>query len=393
MTDAQWNLFVPHSLITRLSKEQKNFLFAQIKANNYNLCFYTHDRAILDKVPENFTFQFFTRRRPYKRFDSVTNFFDVPIHASHSVILGYKDEDLHLAANKKILLMAPMWETEVSQLVRKYGLHISSLKILVSMLKVLKNQTKWFYRLELSDKSTLIALSSANDYGASEDEKVVIDKFRDVLKRGGQEYRDALLFHFLSGVSKSQELRQIDIWAAMPSSKGPASLVLHDFKEHCRYLTSKKIKDDLLIRHTATQASHFTAAQVRKTTLQADKHLRSMRLNPGFQTKLKGKVVCVIDDYVTYGTTTEAVRALLENAGVSKVIFVALGRYLSGAKGIYKREEYKLQGDVFSPNFQFELISEDPNFGQNAAIDFGARNEVERIRTILEGGDSNEPKN
>ena len=247
------------------------------------------------------------------------------------------------------------------------------------------NQKSWYYRLQLSSQSILIALSCANDNWATTDEQVVIDNFRNALKHGTQAYRDALLFHFLSGVTQSEELRSIEIWAAMPSSKGKPSEILSEFKEHCRYLTGRRLKDDLLIRNTATKSSHSTNGIYRRTSLDASKHLNTMNINPRYRKNLRGKVVCVIDDYVTNGTTTEAVRALLESAGVKAVIFVSIGRFMKGGAGFYKREEYQVNGDIYKPGFHFQQMSIDPTYGKKAQINDSARSEVATIRKILEG--------
>lgn len=145
------------------------------------------------------------------------------------------------------------------------------------------------------------------------------------------------------------------------------------------------MSQDLIIRNTPTAPSHTTNSVYRRDHLDASKHLSTMNISPSYRGKLKNKVVCVIDDYVTNGTTIEAVRALLEKAGVAKIIFVSIGRFMYGGTGFYKRQEYELTGDIFSRNFSSNLLETQPGFGVNAIIDLAARDEVERIKSILEG--------
>lgn len=379
-----WNLLIPFKLWKSFGNYRAE-IRSLAEKHQMTLRLYTHDRTVLDQVPAKAKISIYTRLKPYGRFDSIRNFLGTDNHAMTSIILGITDDDLFIATNTKTLLLAPDWIDGVSQLVEKYGVHIQSPKILFSMIGVLQNQKAWYYRLQLSNKSTLIALSCANDNWATADEQVVIDNFRHALKNGSQAYRDALLFHFLSGVTQSQELRKIEIWAAMPSSKGRPSEILTEFKEHCRYLTGRRLKEDLLIRNSPTRSSHSTNGNYRRTSLDASKHLDTMNINPSYQNKLKGKVVCVIDDYVTNGTTTEAVRALLESAGVTKIIFVSIGRYMRGITGFYKREDYKIDGNVYTTGFHFQQIQIDPTFGRYAEINNSARSEVATIRRILEG--------
>lgn len=381
----RWNFCISAKLWQLLDEETRSSIKKTTSDLNFDTCIFTHDRTILSQVSSKTNFKFFTRRNSYGKFHSIREYLSTQSNSSQSVILGFSDDDLYIASNTKTLLLAPEWVNGVSESVTKYGVHIKNVEILRSMLKVIKNQSSWYYRLKLSDKSSLIALSCANDNWASNDEQVVIDHFRSALKTGTKEYRDALLFHFLSGVTQSDELRKIDIWAAMPSSKGRPSEILLEFKEHCRYLTGKRLKEDLIIRNTPTKSSHLTNSNYRWLSVDASKHFDSMNINQCFHGKLNGKVVCVIDDYVTYGTTTEAVRALLESAGVARIIFVSIGRFMRGSTGTYKHEEYELVGDVYSPGYEYKLNSTDIAFGKAAIIDNNARKEVEKIRKILEG--------
>lgn len=58
---------------------------------------------------------------------------------------------------------------------------------------------------------------------------------------------------------------------------------------------------------------------------------------------MKGKIVCILDDFTTYGTSCETARHLLESAGVEKIIFITLGKF--GKE--YHSYDYQLDGDIF----------------------------------------------
>lgn len=301
-----------------------------------------------------------------------------------TVVIGSSDADLHLAANFKLLLINPGWSDIKEEKPVKYGVTIDDPKKIVQMVDIIANQQHWFFYLSIDEKTDLYALTSANNNSAtSEEESVIIDGFRDFLKNGNRDtYYEALFFHFISGVMKSDDLRKIDIWGIMPSSGLTLNSDMLEIKERCRYLTNKGLTEPLFIRHTQVQKSHYTSFDER-IAIGSSKHLKSINLNPFYRKKLRGKTVCILDDYVTNGTSFEALRNLLLNAGVARIIFVAIGRFKKWPNGIYQKEDYEISGDVFTPNYTFELISKDPNFGAYAKYDSKSKDEVKNIYDIL----------
>ena len=193
-----------------------------------------------------------------------------------------------------------------------------------------------------------------------------------------------MLFRSISGVMKSDDLRKIDIWGIMPSSGSTLNEDMLEIKERCRYLTGKRVREPLFIRHTVVPKSHYTSHDERMR-IGSSKHLDSININPYYRGKLSGKTVCILDDYVTNGPSFEALRNLLLKAGVARVIFVAIGRFRRGSEGVYQKEDYQILGDVFSSNYTYELISKDPYFGMRAKYDLASKHEVENIHGILNG--------
>jgi len=87
-----------------------------------------------------------------------------------------------------------------------------------------------------------------------------------------------------------------------------------------------------------------------------------------------------MDDYMTNGISFETARNLLLEAGASKVILLALGRYRQGTHGIYQHEVYKISGKINQPNYKYHLISRTNLIG---SYDSSARDEINRIYHIL----------
>ncbi|WP_404200225.1 phosphoribosyltransferase [Streptomyces tauricus] len=54
---------------------------------------------------------------------------------------------------------------------------------------------------------------------------------------------------------------------------------------------------------------------------------RTVRINPKYRGKLKGKTVVVFDDFTTEGKSIEWARILLSKAGTAQVITLTVGKY------------------------------------------------------------------
>lgn len=99
---------------------------------------------------------------------------------------------------------------------------------------------------------------------------------------------------------------------------------MEDLKEHVRYMMNGRKPDPIFIRHTATSKSSREKGD-RQRNDYCQKHFQSILVNDKYKRKLKGRVVCVFDDYLTYGNTFEALRNLLVKCEVKKIIFVSIG--------------------------------------------------------------------
>lgn len=299
-----------------------------------------------------------------------------------TIVVGTSEADLHLAANFKLLFIYPLWNDNTDESAKKYGFHIETPEKLISALAILNNQLHFYYTLNIDETTTLYALTSANNNSATDDESEMINRFRQVLKEGDKEYYEALFFHLISSVMKNDDLRKIDIWGIMPSSGTELNQDMWEIKERCRYLTGRRMKEPVFLRHTVVQKSHRTDYNTR-INVGAKKHLDSLMINPHYKGKLKGKIVCILDDYVTNGTSFEAIRNLLMKAEVEKIYFFAFGRFKRGEFGIYQKENYKIEGNIYSSDYAHELIEKDKNFGVNGKYAYEAKTEVENIKSIL----------
>lgn len=299
--------------------------------------------------------------------------------AKNIIFIGSSDEDLYLTAPKKVLIINPGWSVKKGGLPAKYSITLESPLQLLEAIKIIANQNKWYFELDIDENTKLLALTSANTYNKDTTEVEILEGFQRLLKSGDRKYFNTLYFHLISGVMKNDLLREVGLWGNFPSSTGKMNEEIEELKERCRYLTGLKMKEPLFIRHTTVPKSHHTDHHTRLSE-GCTKHFDSIHLNPYYSKRIKGKVVCVIDDYTTNGISFETARNLLFNAGAKKVILLALGRYKKGREGIYQYENYEFKGDITTNKYGYKLLSREYIYGN---YDDSAREEVKRIYEIL----------
>ncbi|QGV06543.1 hypothetical protein GNE09_06580 [Bacillus cereus] len=374
-------------ILTRLTVFDKNFemydgiekLFGNLNENGHKIFVISHDTESIQIMNEIFEEKFeFKVRCTYRKKvrENVTE-----DNASKFILVGSSDEDLILAANKKMLIINPGWSIKKDEKPARYGITLERPEQLFEAIRLINNQSRWYFELGIGLNTKVLALTSANTFYVGKNEKEILEGFERLLKSGNRNYFNTMYFHLISGVMKSSELRNIDIWGIFPSSSGKINDEIEELKERCRYLTGKRMKEPLFIRHIPVKKSRSTDHSIRLKE-GCVKHFDSIILNPYYLNRLKGKVVCVIDDYTTNGVSFETARNLLLKAGAGKVILVALGRYKRGQNGIYQHEVYDLTGNITKPGYKYNLNSK-KNLG--GKYDNTARDEVRRIYEILNG--------
>lgn len=310
-----------------------------LKEDGYKVIFMSHNASKLNDLLEEFDFVEFVRR------SNARSYIDANQDALF-ILVGSADVDLQLAASRKILLINPLWSDVQEQKAIDYGLGVETPNGLNYLLKVLKNQTAWYYTLNVDEATTLYSLSRANykGYIESETEVELVKAFEKILKEGNKRYFKLLLVHFIASIINNPEFKEVDIWAIMPSSGTELNKDMLNFKNRAREIMGRRSSEPLFERYTPIQKSRGLADSVR---VPCDRHFETIRINPFYEGKLKGKNICVLDDYLNNGTSFETMRNLLKNEGVRKIIFVSLGRFQRRTGIEYFKQDYELSGDVY----------------------------------------------
>lgn len=267
---------------------------------------------------------------------------------NYFVVIGNRDKDFELAVNNKLLYIVPNWCNDIYYKSKKYGINISKIEELEQIIKTTNNQNNWYYKDLLEDGTKIYSLMSGmyKKWDVTPKEKELVIGFEKFLKEGKTDYYEILYYHFLAAISNLEEFKEIDIWGIAPSSGRNLNKDMLEFKDKARYMMKKQFTregENLFLRHTQIIKSHSLNSITREKE-GASRHLESIYLNPNY--RVRGKNICIFDDYLTHGNTFEAMRNILRKAGANKIIFVSLGRF----KNNYIYQNFNIEGDVTIPN-------------------------------------------
>ncbi|OMP80110.1 hypothetical protein BW716_06350 [[Flexibacter] sp. ATCC 35208] len=294
------------------------------------------------------------------------------------IVLGCKEKDVHQAANSKLILLRASYaranNPAESIYVKKYGIPIKNATVLGRFLHTFVDfQGDWYYELRVSPQTTIYALTDANTKNKVVSEEILNNRFKRCLKEGEATYRLAFMTYFLvSTYGMMKEFTQVHYWGTYPSSGTNENADLNYFKDKARQSYKGTSNEPIFIRHKTAAKRHFKTGQAR-ITAGCDEQLDTISINPYYKNKLKGRTVCILDDFTTYGTSCETARILLENAGVARLIFITMGRF---GRDYYKYH-YTIKGDPFG---KFSYVG--GAAPQHMVGRFNAKGNFEFIKTL-----------
>ena len=156
---------------------------------------------------------------------------------------------------------------------------------------------------------------------------------------------------------------------------------MEDLKERVRCMMNGRKPDPIFIRHTARSKSRKDENYVRQRNDYCQKHFQSIRVNDKYKGKLKDRVVCVLDDYLTYGNTFEALRNLLIKCQVKRIIFVSIGKFKSSYESQYVQKIFSIDGDVYSGQYTAKFNTDAEH---DVEFDDAARRSLENLTELAE---------
>lgn len=279
-------------------------------------------------------------------------------------IVGVVDADAISAFQCKVPLFNPTFlqsnTLKIEEKVKNYGLPILSMSDVIECNIAYGLATKTYFQAE-SHKGNykVLSLNNANTLHKIETEQRIKKLFQTNLKNdlNNSDRRVLLIlyFHLIHEVLTNPLFEKVRYWGHFPSSsmdKNDTPTV--QLKEALRKLINGMPRNNvpIFIRSKDTPKKQFRSNEKLNDKCELD--FDSLYINPKLKGKLKGREVCIIDDYITTGYSAEAAKHLLFMAGASKVIFLSIGKFGK----TYNDTEYEIEGDVFSDDYRANFMGQ-----------------------------------
>ncbi|MBF4502252.1 phosphoribosyltransferase [Savagea sp. SN6] len=311
------------------------------------------------KIPKEYTEKIKLVNRSSQNKDTIRNLKE---KGAIFGFIGIVEEDAIFSFNCKMPLFNPerlsSGRVMISEKVKKYGLPIMEFQNVIDCLKAFEVHKDNYFQISFEDKFSVVSLNNANTYYRPEEEVRIKEIFETNLK-GDVSSRDQrilllLLFHLINEVTTNNFFDNVDYWGTFPSSNPENTDTSISFlKEAVRVLINggPRTGPEILIRHSPMQAKHTSGAL--RLNNKSDKDFDTLIVNPNLINRIKGKVICIIDDYITNGYSAESAKHLLFAAGAKEVVFISIGKF--GKR--YYSTNYEIKGDV-SEKFSYKFTNE-----------------------------------
>lgn len=366
------------------SEDENDVVFYSMKRNDLQLA-----RKTFETIKE---FKFAQRNKveAFVKKNSNNNCF---------IFVGAKNQDFLAAVQSRALFIVPCWIPMEDKAIR-YGIHVENPIQLYKFIRVLNNQNVWYSTIKIDDKSTAYSLIDARygGYAKNDDEREMVKNFENLLKKDmSHRYHRILLYHFLAGMTNTMDFDDIEIFGMIPSSSCKLNQYVYEFMSHVRELKGARLPKqydkygtdiehrNLIIRHTPKVQNHAGGRSAgERATMGAAEEFNTLMINPDYKKKIERLRadnrfnVCIFDDYMTHGNSFNAVRNMLEEIGVNKVIFVSIGLFKTSC---FQRRDYQIAGDVYKGKFKYDEIGYKPV--TDFMIDEKAKDEVAKLRKIF----------
>jgi len=250
------------------------------------------------------------------------------VESNEIVWLGDSNPDMYSAVHAGIIYFNAGWSFPNYP----YGINLTAPYLLPLYLQeFFQKAVPWYWQFNGADRQggTVIAkaLIDANGAGIP----VLKNDLILFLKEGGDprvgpmRVREFIFLHFVGSVFSDPFYRRVDAWAAYPSSRGGINPELGDLVNLVAKLFRDRYLDNLLIRHTRSIDSG--EARLRGESVDFYNQSNTMRLNPEYRERIRGRCIAVMDDFTTQGYSGECARQLLLQAGAGEVICINVSKY------------------------------------------------------------------
>lgn len=307
-------------------------------------------------------------------------------------ILGVVEVDALFAFQCRVPLFNAqkviMGDLFVDKKISDYGLPISSFKDIIDCYRAFEINKVNYFRYDEGSHFTVVSINNANTMYKPDEEVRIKNIFEKNLKANddSREHKILLLllFQIINKIISDRMFDSVEFWGTFPSSTyGKVDTSANFLKEAIRVIVNGKprakagIPTEIFIRHKSMQSKH-NSGSIRLSN-KCGRDFDTLILNPILRGKLRGKTVCIIDDYITNGYSAESAKHVLFKAGVDRVIFLSMGKF--GKR--YFQTSYQINGEVIEPAYPYTFLGENELGQHDVTMNYNVQNDI----GILDFGD------
>lgn len=274
-------------------------------------------------------------------------------------VLGIVKEDAIFSFNFKIPLF---YLNSYEQLevfnevkVKKYGLKIDSIDIILKCYDAYKIVYDPYFSFFDGNKFRAISLYNANTYFVDDDEKRLKEMLQRIIK--GNEFDNNILstltFLIIKYLENNVNLHDKNtLICSFPSSNfNNVDTPIHYIKEKIRTIFNIIPKNGVEVfkRVSNRPTKHYNKEFRYDDKCESD--FKTLIINE--KVDVVDKNIIVIDDYMTSGYSAEAAKNILRRAGVGNIFFITVGKFGSN----YISIDYDIEGDVTKIGYLYKEVS------------------------------------
>ncbi len=198
---------------------------------------------------------------------------------------------------------------------------------------IFRKHHNWYWTMRGTDPSgrDLHAVTMIDANGAGGDQhlrRALLDLLKEDQDStlGPINLKEFVMLHMLASLNNDGAFADAQLWVTYPGHLGGPNHIMGDFLAVAAKLARNKYKPDLLYRHSHAERSN--AAFRHDGIVGALRNqLETMCVGADFRKTLRDKRVLLLDNFLTWGSTTETGRNLLLTAGAATVKVACVGKY------------------------------------------------------------------
>jgi len=246
--------------------------------------------------------------------------------------VGDSDNDMVTATRGPMTYAHAMWSPEPPS---AYGLRALSPVWVVNVVRhIFMKRHPWYWTLDGTDGHgrpvQAMTLIDADGAGNDATKRALLRLLKDdidiPIRNAPMMLRQFVMLHMLASVYDSNLFGGTQLWTTYPGHTGTPNDVMGDFLKVAAKLSRNNYTPDLFIRHKEAIRSRDARKQDGPVGGLRNQ-LETMHVNIDYLDSIVGKRVLLLDNFLTWGYSTEGGRTLLLQAGAAEVVVACVAKY------------------------------------------------------------------